>query len=470
MSAFGGKRELKTFCLEIENTRDPVAIYDTLRKDTSNSFLFESKEKTRTGRYSFIGIDPKASLNFDGHMRIEGAGPIFDLALEHATEDPLETLKKILARLELRKEYLLAAGFLSYDYVRLIEKIPDRHKNNGEPIAFFMILPDMVIVDHLEKKIRIHTSGDNAEEQARRIAARISLVSEAKTISNKPKKLQYKTNTTKEQYLRAVNTAKGYIRQGHAVQVVLSKKYETEFRKDPFTAYLALREINPSPYLYYLETADLKIAGSSPETLVKMQDGIAYTRPIAGTAKRGASEKEDIELEQKLLSDEKELAEHAMLVDLARNDLGKVCEYGTISPIELLQVQKFSHVQHITSTIKGKAKTDCFQTLKACFPAGTVSGAPKIRAMEIIDELENEKRGIYAGCIGYFTLDGDMDTAIAIRTIIFREGKAIVQAGAGIVADSIPEKENKEVENKAKAMLLALELAEGSEQLTGDGK
>ena len=252
--------------------------------------------------------------------------------------------------------------------------------------------------------------------------------------------------------------------------MVLSKKYETEFRKDPFTAYLALRRINPSPYLYYLETADLKIAGSSPETLVKMQDGIAYTRPIAGTAKRGASEKEDIELEQKLLSDEKELAEHAMLVDLARNDLGKVCEYGTISPIQLMQVQKFSHVQHITSTLKGKAKTDCFQTLKACFPAGTVSGAPKIRAMEIIDELETEKRGIYAGCIGYFTLEGDMDTAIAIRTIIFRDGKAIVQAGAGIVADSVPEKENKEVENKAKAMLLALELAEGSEQLIGDGK
>ncbi len=461
---------MKTFCLEIENTRDPLAIYNTLRKDTSNSFLFESKEKTRTGRYSFIGIDPKAILRFDSHVRIEGTGPVFDLAVEHATEDPLETLKEIFTRLEPGKDDLLAAGFLSYDYVRLIEKIPDRHKSNGEPIAFFMILPDMVILDHLEKKIKIHTSGDNAEEQASRIAAKISVISGIKTKFKASKKLQYKTNTTKEQYLTAVNTAKQYIRQGHAVQVVLSKKYETEFRKDPFTAYLALRRINPSPYLYYLETADLKIAGSSPETLVKMQEGIAYTRPIAGTAKRGASEKEDIELEQKLLSDEKELAEHAMRVDLARNDLGKVCEYGTISPIELLQVQKFSHVQHITSTIKGKAKTDCFQTLKACFPAGTVSGAPKIRAMEIIDELENEKRGIYAGCIGYFTLDGDMDTAIAIRTIIFRDGKAIVQAGAGIVADSVPEKENKEVENKAKAMLLALELAEGSEQLIGDGK
>jgi len=387
------------------------------------------------------------------------------IAARSPEKDPLETLRHIFSRTELKSKpsKALAAGFLSYDYVRSIEKLPDRHKELTEPTAFFMLFPDLVSIDHAEKKIHVHAFGDGAEESARNIAAKINESQEPQIVLREAKQIAYRPNTTKEQYIRAAESAKEYIRAGDAVQVVISKRYEAEFRKDPFLAYLALRQVNPSPYLYYLEAGDLKIAGSSPETLVKMQDGMAYTRPIAGTAKRGADEKEDLELERQLLSDEKELAEHAMLVDLARNDLGKVCEYGSVHVSELMNVQKFSHVQHITSTVQGKPRADCFDTLKACFPAGTVSGAPKIRAMELIDELEAEKRGIYAGCVGYFTHSGDMDTAIAIRTIIFRENHAFIQAGAGIVADSVPEKENQEAENKARAMLLALEMAEGAE-------
>jgi len=459
--AFGGRKcTIESFSSELELFKDPAAIYLALR-DAKPSFLFESKENTKSGRYSLIGINPKVTI--EGDARVTGEGAIAELAASALEADPLNSLKRFFSRIECKDPQALAAGFLSYDYVRLIEKLPDRHKSTGEPSAFLMLLPDLISVDHFESKITIHTFGDGAEEKAGEIAARIYAAEGIKTAFKETKPVQCRANTTKEQYISSVDAAKEYIRAGDAVQVVLSKRFEAEFKKDPFRAYLALRKINPSPYLYYLETEDLKIAGSSPETLVKVQGGEAYTRPIAGTAKRGATEKEDLELEKQLLTDEKELAEHAMLVDLARNDLGKVCEYGSVSVSELMKVQRFSHVQHITSTVKGKPNKDCFDTLRACFPAGTVSGAPKIRAMQIIDELEQEKRGIYAGCVGYFTNSGDMDTAIAIRTIVFREGKAFIQAGAGIVADSVPEKENQEAENKAKAMMLALEMAEGAE-------
>lgn len=465
MIAFGDRKySIESFSLELELFKDPADIYLALR-NAKPSFLFESKENTKSGRYSLIGIDPKATIEPGRETRAGGEGILAEIAASALEADPLNSLRRFFSKIECNdRQNALAAGFLSYDYARLIEKLPDRHKSIGEPSAFLMLLPDLISVDHFERKIMIHTFGEGAEERAGELAAKVQAAEEIKTTFKGAKQVQSRANTTKEQYINSVEAAKEYIRAGDAVQVVLSKRFEAGFKKDPFLAYLALRKINPSPYLYYLETGDLKIAGSSPETLVKVQGDEAYTRPIAGTAKRGATEKEDLELERQLLSDEKELAEHAMLVDLARNDLGKVCEYGSVSVSELMKVQRFSHVQHITSTVKGKPKTDCFETLKACFPAGTVSGAPKIRAMQIIDELEQEKRGIYAGCVGYFTHSGEMDTAIAIRTIVFREGKAFIQAGAGIVADSVPEKENQEAENKARAMLLALEMAEGAEK------
>jgi anthranilate synthase component 1 len=273
---------------------------------------------------------------------------------------------------------------------------------------------------------------------------------------------EIQSNFAKEQYLRAVSDCQEYIRAGDIFQVVVSQRFNAKIKASDFDIYRALRYVNPSPYMYYLKMGDLNIVGSSPEVLVKVEDGIITNRPIAGTRPRGKNDEEDEALIKDLLSDPKERAEHIMLVDLGRNDVGRVAEFNTVSADELMIIEKYSHVLHIVSNVTGKLKEDydTFDALQACFPAGTLSGAPKIRAMEIIDEMEPTQRGPYAGAIGYFSYSGNMDTCITIRTIVIKDGVAYIQAGGGIVADSVPENEYQETVNKAKALFKAIEMAE----------
>jgi anthranilate synthase component 1 len=269
-------------------------------------------------------------------------------------------------------------------------------------------------------------------------------------------------NQTAEQYQQAVARTKQYIAAGDGTQIVLSQRWHAPIQSHPFDVYRALRSLNPSPYMFYLGLDDVVLAGASPEILVTVEKRIATTRPIAGTRPRGKTPEEDKRLAQELLADEKERAEHVMLVDLGRNDLGRVCAFGTVRVEELMTIEQYSHVIHIVSEVKGRLAPDkdAFDALRACFPAGTVSGAPKVRAMEIIEELEPTRRGVYAGAVGYFSFSGDMDTCIAIRTIVIKNGTAYIQAGAGIVADSVPEREHQECLNKARALMRAVEMAE----------
>ena len=273
--------------------------------------------------------------------------------------------------------------------------------------------------------------------------------------------IEIESNFSKIDYLNAVKKAKEYIKAGDIFQVVLSQRFSVDVTAYPFNIYRALRVVNPSPYMFYLKLNDLSVIGSSPEMLVKVSQGNAYYRPIAGTRPRGANEDEDAILAEELKGDEKEKAEHIMLVDLGRNDLGKVCEFGSVETVDLMFVERYSHVMHLVSTLKGKLNQDFdrFDALMACFPAGTVSGAPKVRAMEIIDELEPSKRGVYAGAILYMDFSGNLDSCIAIRTVVVKQGKAYVQAGGGIVADSVPENEFQETINKSRALIKALEIA-----------
>jgi anthranilate synthase component I len=275
-------------------------------------------------------------------------------------------------------------------------------------------------------------------------------------------KVRIDANMTKAQFITAVRKAKAYIRAGDIFQVVPSQRFSAKTKADPFEIYRALRVVNPSPYLYFLKLDDVSVVGSSPEMLVKVQGRDAFYKPLAGTRRRGRDEKEDRELEAELLADPKERAEHIMLVDLGRNDLGRVCEYGSVKVDRLMFVERFSHVMHLVSSLRGKLRkgVDCFDALMACFPAGTLSGAPKVRAMQIIDELEPTRRGIYAGAILYLDFSGNVDSCIGLRTLIAKNGRVYIQAGAGIVADSVPEREYEECVNKARALVKALEIAQ----------
>jgi anthranilate synthase component 1 len=297
---------------------------------------------------------------------------------------------------------------------------------------------------------------------ARKLKEPLKDVSSFKFQVSSKKKNKYRSNYTKKEFENIVSKAKEHIRKGDIVQVVPSQRIVSKVNADPFNVYRALRIVNPSPYMYYLKMEDLDIIGSSPEVFLRVEDGIATVRPIAGTRRRGSSEKEDRKLQIQLLADKKENAEHVMLVDLGRNDLGRVCGYGSVRLKEKMVIERYSHVMHIVSEVTGKLKKskNSFDCFRACFPAGTVSGAPKIRAMEIIDKLENTRRGLYAGAVGYFSFSGNTDTCITIRTILINKGKAYIQAGGGVVADSKPSGEYQETLNKAGALLKAIEMAE----------
>jgi anthranilate synthase component 1 len=444
------------------------------------SFMLESVEGgERIARYSFLGSDPSLVFSSKGNkvtLREAKKTRTF------TAKDPIEELKKVLSVYKFVNVRGLPrfsgglVGFFGYDIVRFIERIPDKNPDDMKVSdSTFMLTDTILIFDHVDHKIKVvsnahvRTTPARAYDEAVRKIEKIARALRAspknktgKTKAAKPGEQKIRSNVTKPVFCKAVTKAKEYIRSGDIVQVVLSQRLELEIGCKPFEIYRALRSINPSPYMYYLKMKDFYLVGSSPEIMVRCEDGLVELRPIAGTRPRGATEEEDGRLEKDLLSDPKERAEHIMLVDLGRNDVGKVCDYNTVKVSELMTVEKYSHVMHIVSDVSGRLKSgkDAFDVMRAAFPAGTVTGAPKVRAMEIIDELENRSRSTYAGSVGYFSFSGNLDTCITIRTILIKGDKAYIQAGAGIVADSKPEKEHQETMNKAKALLRAIELAE----------
>ncbi len=442
----------------------------------SYSFLLESVEGgQRLARYSFIGTEPYRVLTTRGE---DGTNPLPLIAEE------LGKYKMVTVG-DLPRFCGGAVGYLAYETVTRFEELPSPdHDPLGLPESLFMFVDTMLVFDHVTHKIRVlshvHLDGDIEAEYQRAVGRIDSLVDRlrqplppsqhrgAATHSGGSHRLS--SSFSREEFEASVDKIKQYITAGEAIQVVLSQRLSQPTDVAPFEIYRALRTINPSPYMFFLDFADFQIIGASPEILVRVEDGMVMTRPLAGTRPRGTSPAEEARLEQELRGDEKERAEHIMLVDLGRNDIGRVSEPGTIKVSDLMDIERYSHVMHLVTHVQGKLRGDltAFDALQACFPAGTVSGAPKIRAMEIITELEPEKRGPYAGAVGYFSFSGNMDMAIAIRTMVATKGVAYVQAGSGIVYDSVPEREYEESMNKARALLKAIDQAESSSLIAGE--
>jgi anthranilate synthase component 1 len=457
----------------------PVGAYLRLAQGAKYSFLLESVEGGENiARYTFVGANPTEVFRVRGRACTLETGDNtsqFDDDL-----DPIERLRRLTRRYHpvhvagLPPLAAGAIGYCAYDMVRLVENIPASGRDDLQlDDCVMMFYLGLVAFDHVRHRISIirnvFTEGpgtlrakyEAAIEDIRRTRQTLEGPLPRTAPAKAAGPLRVESNMTKAKFTGAVRKAKEYIRAGDAFQIVVSQRFSAKTSADPFEIYRALRVINPSPYLYFLKIDDVSVAGSSPEMLVKVQGRDAFYKPLAGTRPRGKNEKEDAELEANLLADPKERAEHVMLVDLGRNDLGRVCEFGSVKVERLMFVERFSHVMHIVSSLRGRLRegVDCFDALMACFPAGTLSGAPKVRAMQIIDELEPTRRGIYAGAILYLDFSGNLDSCIGLRTLVARNGRAYVQAGAGIVADSIPETEYEESQNKARAVIKALETA-----------
>lgn len=458
----------------------PVSVYLKLRNG-GPSFLLESVERgEQLGRYSFIGVHPPLLMTAHGsQVTISGAGGV-PLDVRQGHDDPLSVVADFLGQRQpielpgLPRFTGGAVGFLSYDWVRFLERLPTTAPDQlGVPEFCFMLADNLVIFDHVRHKLIVlanaRLEGDLLAAYADAVARIDSVVARLQKPLAAPPSQQHlsgrswESNFTQDEFEAAVHRAKDYIAAGDIFQVVLSQRLQRATEADPFTIYRALRMLNPSPYMFFLEFSDtLRIIGSSPEMHVRLEGGVAQLHPIAGTRWRGDSPAEDARLAAELLADPKERAEHVMLVDLGRNDLGRVCDYGTVRVPAMMTVERYSHVMHITSDVQGRLRSehDAFSLLRATFPAGTLSGAPKVRAMEIIEELEHTRRGAYGGCVGYIDYDGTMDTCITIRTIVMLGNTCYLQAGAGIVADSDPTSEWLECMNKAKALAVAVEHAE----------
>ena len=432
-------------------------------------------------RYSFLGSGSSAVIREEKgdlvlirgkkNLRIQSRG------------NPLERLRELMEEYRpvtvpgLPRFVGGAVGYFSYDMVRTFEDLPALCKDSlGMPDFAFLLTDTLLIFDNVSQKIKVvanayleSTKERDIRDAYRHATARIEkMIARLKRPVRQPrqrrrrKPITFTSNMNKADFEKMVTRTKEYIRSGDIVQAVLSQRWETQIHTTPFQLYRALRVINPSPYMYYLRVAGVELVGSSPETLVRCEDGQISLRPIAGTRRRGQTPEEDQDLARQLLADEKERAEHVMLVDLGRNDVGRVAARGSVKVESLMQVERYSHVMHIVSQVTGQLEKgkSVYDVMRACFPAGTVSGAPKIRAMEIIEELEPTRRGPYAGAVGYFGFSGNMDMCINIRTVVIKGRQAYIQAGAGIVADSIPEHEYEETCNKARAMMKAIELAE----------
>ncbi len=457
----------------------PVSAYKKISSAVGGfTFLLESVEGGETwGRYSFLGFSPIATFTARGG---ESTAKVGNVEKVSGGEDPLMALSRMMAQFRYYHIEGLggmtcgAVGFVGYDYVRHIEVLPDETSlNHGYPDLFFLIPSTVIVFDNLMKKIRLVKNvylkeGDDPLALYDRAVGEIDKLIDILSTGSagrsevchegKGKPVELTPALSKEELVKRIRAVKQYIREGEAIQVVISNRYTGKYEGDPFDVYRALRMINPSPYMFYIEGEEVKVAGSSPEVFVRLKGKDIILRPIAGTRPRGKTEMEDEELKRDLLSDPKELAEHLMLVDLGRNDLGRVSSPGSVAVNEFQVIENYSHVMHIVSNIRSRLmeEMDAVDVFRATFPAGTVTGAPKVRAMEIIEESETEKRGIYAGAVGYFDFSGNMDFCIAIRTLIFHGEKVIVQAGAGIVFDSSPENEIVEIDNKARALREAI--------------
>jgi len=471
----------------VADTDTPVSAFMKLRQafEGKNAFLLESVAGGENiGRYSYLGCDPLEIMTSKGRTVTLGEnGSSRQIELDEG-RDPLHVVRDMLERYQFvpvdsgERFYGGAVGYLGYDAVRFFETLPDENPDDLDlPDAAFMLTDTLVIFDHVTRKMQVvanaHVTGDPQEAYWNAIA-RIDKLTEAlrqplamqeagSGVSHIPSDpTAMRSTMTQEQHRDAVLRAKEYISAGDAIQVVVSHRMSAELDVDPFDLYRGVRAINPSPYMYYLSFGDCKIIGASPELLVRAEDGDVVTRPIAGTRKRGENAAEDAALAEELLADEKERAEHIMLVDLHRNDMGRVCKPGTVKVDELMNVERYSHVMHIVSNVVGELRDDrdAYDLLRAAFPAGTVTGAPKIRAMEIIEELEPVRRGPYAGIVGYFSFSGAMDTCITLRTMVVKDRTVHFQAGGGIVADSDPDAEYNETLMKAGAMLDAARMAE----------
>lgn len=469
----------------VADLETPVSAKLKLARNARYSFLLESVEGGAVrGRYSIIGLNPdliwkvsngQASINRQAGRDPDGPFEKIELA-------PLQALRALLAesRINLPEDAPPMAagvfGYMGYDMVRFMEDLPDPKPDTlGLPDAMLIRPTIMAIFDSVRDEVSVTSpvypeAGLSARAAYVRATERITGIVDALDRPldhlalrqpDAPPINSPRSNTTPEEYKAMVLKAKEYIAAGDIFQVVLSQRFETEFTLPPFALYRSLRRVNPSPFLYYLDFDSFAVIGSSPEILVRVRDQKVTIRPIAGTRRRGATPAEDRALAEELLSDPKELAEHLMLLDLGRNDVGRVADIGTIRVTDKFVLEYYSQVMHIVSNVEGRlaSKFDAIDALVAGFPAGTVSGAPKVRAMEIIDEFEKNKRGVYAGCVGYFSADGEMDTCIVLRTAIVKDGKMYVQAGAGVVADSVPENEHQECVNKAKALFRAAEEA-----------
>jgi anthranilate synthase component 1 len=502
----------------------PVSVYRKIARG-SYSFLLESVEGgERLARYSFIGTEPRLTVTMnEGLATIEhaslapdgsapSAGGARGTVSHREFVDPLEVIRSLMAPYQpvplpdMPRFQGGAVGYLAYECVRYFERLPTPERNDlNLPEAILMLADTLVVFDHVKHRMRVLShadlrahGGDVDTAYAAALAKIEHIVRRLREPAPEPgpetKDEGRKTNGgetappsfvlrpssgagtgrtdvtstfTKEAYEAAVRRAVEYVEAGDIIQCVPSQRLSRPVAASPFAVYRALRAVNPSPYMYFLRLGDTYVVGASPEMLVQVEDGHVRTRPIAGTRPRGQNDAEDAMLAADLLADEKERAEHIMLVDLGRNDLGRVCKPGTVEVSTLMDVEKYSHVMHIVSEVQGQLRDDrdAYDALRSCFPAGTVSGAPKIRAMEIIAELEPAKRGTYAGAVGYFSFDGNLDTAITIRTMVIKDGVAHVQAGGGVVADSVPATEYQETLNKAAALLRALDLAEEVEEV-----
>ena len=462
------------------DTLTPVQAYSKLKGDSA--FLFESVVGgEKVGRFSFLGDNPFMKIEAFANSVIVTEG---DTPREYFADDPLKELEKLLERYravhlaELPRFCGGAVGYAGYDVIRYAEHLPNAPEDDRKvPDMAFAFFDRMIIFDHIRKTILVVCHADaNSEDlqneydhAAARVDELCQQLQEATSdiqpadvsIGGEPT-LEYQSNFEQKEFEQAVENCKEYIKAGDIFQVVISQRLKLDTTSKPLSIYRALRVVNPSPFMFLLKTSGMHLVGASPEIMVRAEDGEITIRPLAGTRKRGATPAEDQALADELLADEKERAEHVMLVDLARNDVGRIAKYGSVTLNDVMVVERYSHVMHITSNVYGQLRDglSALDSLRAGLPAGTVSGAPKVRAMQIIDEQERHRRGPYAGAVGYIDFTGNMDTCIALRTLVMQDQTVYVQAGAGIVADSVPESEYHETLNKAKGLLRAIELAE----------
>lgn len=455
----------------LSDIKTPIEVLKILKNVSDHCYLLESvADNEKWGRYTFLGYDPSLEITcLNGQMKIG--------SLTFETKDPGSYIRQVIAdHKSPRFEYLPSftgglVGYFSYDYLKYAEPTLrlDAEDTEGFKDVDLMLFDKVIAFDNFRQKIILMVNIDLEHLETEYNRASLELRSMADLIKNGEPKEDVPGHCTtpvtplfqKEEYCEMVEKAKHHIKEGDIFQIVLSNRLEAGFEGSLLNTYRILRTLNPSPYMFYFSSSDMEVAGASPETLVKLEDGVLHTFPLAGTRPRGKTEEEDLRLEKELLADEKELAEHNMLVDLGRNDIGKISRFGSVEVEKYHCIERYSHVMHIGSTVRGEIRDDCdaLSAIDSILPAGTLSGAPKLRACQLINDLENNKRGIYGGAIGYIDFTGNLDTCIAIRIAYKKNNKVFIRSGAGIVADSVPEKEYQECLNKAAAVVRALELA-----------